>query len=143
MKKSSISLKRKNANIILKSSCKFFKKNLEHETPLVFFSYRKMESIDVATFQNLSPANLMIKIWEFSKFIHHKPPPDPSSCNCQFYVRCCIEAARELWDNENYIFFDTALYRFQFLRKTYLCIISIKNEHYREYLVESILTDER
>ena len=85
-----------------------------------------MESIDVATFQNLSPTNLMIKILEFSKHIHHKPLPDPSSCNCQFYVRCCIEAARELWDNQNF-FLDTALYRFQFLSKKYLCIISIKN----------------
>ena len=81
MKKSSISLKRKNANIISKSSCKFFKKNLGHKTP-PFFSYRKMGSIDVASFQNLSPANLMIKMWEFSEHIHHKPPPDSSSCNC-------------------------------------------------------------
>ena len=37
MKKSSISLKRKNANIISKSSCKFFKKNLGHKTPPFFF----------------------------------------------------------------------------------------------------------
>ena len=63
-----------------------------------------MGSIDIASFQNLSPASMMIKIREFSEHVHHKPPPDPSSCNCQFYLQCCIEAAREVWDNENYIF---------------------------------------
>ena len=102
-----------------------------------------MGSIDISSFTNLSPANFMIKIWEFSEHVHHKPPPDLSSCNCQFYLRCCIEAAREVWDNENYIFFGSALYRFQFHRKKYLCIMSTKNDHYREYLVESILREER
>ena len=102
-----------------------------------------MGSIDIASFQNLSPASMMIKIREFSEHVHHKPPPDPSSCNSQFYLQCCIEAAREVWDNENYIFFDSALFRFQFHRKKYLCIMLITSEHYREYLVESILREER
>ena len=102
-----------------------------------------MGSIDISSFQNLSPASLMIKIWEFSELIHHKPLPDPSSFNCEYYLRCCIEAARELWDNENYIFFDSAFYRLQFHRKKYICIMSIKNDHYREYLVESILREKR
>ena len=64
-----------------------------------------MGSIDIASFQNLSPASLMIKIWEFSEHVHHKPPPDPRSCNRQFYLQCFIEAVREVCDNENYIFF--------------------------------------
>ena len=64
-----------------------------------------MGSINIASFQNLSPASLMIKIWEFFEHVHHKPPPDPRSCNCQFYLQFFIEEAREVWDNENYIFF--------------------------------------
>ena len=64
-----------------------------------------MGSINIASFQNLSLASLMIKIWEFFEHVHHKPPPDPRSCNCQFYLQCFIEEAREVWDNENYIFF--------------------------------------
>ena len=83
----------------------------------------------------------MIKIWEFSEHVHHCSLPDPS--NCEYYLRCCIEAAREVWDNENYFFFDSALYRLQFHRKKYLCIMTVTNDHYREYLVESILRGER
>lgn len=76
-----------------------------------------MGSIDIASFQNLSPASMMIKTREFSEHVHHKPPPDPSSCNCQFYLQCCIEAAREVWDNENYIFLTVLCIDFSFTEK--------------------------
>ena len=76
-----------------------------------------MGSIDIASFQNLSTASMMIKIREFSEHVHHKPPPDPSSCNCQFYLQCCIEAAREVWDNENYIFLTVLCIDFSFTEK--------------------------
>ena len=91
-----------------------------------------MGSIDIASFQNLSPASMMIKIREFSEHVHHKPPPDPSSCNCQFYLQCCIEAAREVWDNENYIFLTVLCIDFSFTEKISLC-----------NLIESILREER
>ena len=94
-------------------------------------------------FLNLSPAHLMIKIWGFSDHVHHVPALDPSTCNCQNYLECCNDAARELWDNENYIYFDSALYKFQFHLKKYLCLMSLNNEKNKEQLVESILIGER
>ena len=84
----------------------------------------------------------MIKIWEFSYHVHHFPPVD-GSCNCQEYLNLCIDAAQEVWDNENFFFFDTALYKFQFYRKKLVCLMSLKNEDYKEQLVESILRGER
>ena len=85
----------------------------------------------------------MIKIWEFSDHIHHFLPDDKSCCNCQEYLNFCIDAAQEVWDNENYIYFDSALYKFQFYRKKRVCLMSLKNEEYKEQLVESILRGER
>ena len=102
-----------------------------------------MGSIDMDYFLNMSPASLMIKIWEFSQHVHHFLPADPSCCNCQEYLNLCIDSAREVWDNENYIFFDSALYRFQFHRKKLVCLMSLKNEDYKEQLIESILRGER
>ena len=55
----------------------------------------------------------------------------------------CINAARDSWDNENYIFFDSALYKFQFHIKKYVVLISTKNESYKEQLIEEILRGER
>ena len=52
----------------------------------------------------------------------------------------CIDAARDAWNTENYIYFDTALYRFQFHRKKYVSLMSLKNEDYKERLVEGILS---
>ena len=52
------------------------------------------------------------------------------------YLNLCIDTAREVWDNEHYIFFDSALYRFQFHRKKLVCLMSLKNEGYKEQLVE-------
>ena len=76
-----------------------------------------MGSIDIDYFSNMSPARPMIKIWEFSYHVHHFPLDDKSCCNCQEYLNFCIDAAQEVWDNENYIYFDSALYKFQFYRK--------------------------
>ena len=36
-----------------------------------------MGSIDMSYFLNMSPARLMIKIWEFSHHVHHIPALDP------------------------------------------------------------------
>ena len=102
-----------------------------------------MGSIDIDYFSNMSPAHPMIKIWEFSYHVHHFPLDDKSSCNCQEYLNFCIDAAQEVWDNENYIYFDSALYKFQFYRKKRVCLMSLKNEEYKEQLVESILRGER
>ena len=102
-----------------------------------------MGSIDMGYFLSMSPARLMIKIWEFSYHAHHFPALDPSSCDCRNYLELCIDTAREIWDNENYIYFDSALYKFQFHRKKYLCLMSLRNEEYKEQLVESILRGER
>ena len=102
-----------------------------------------MGSIDIDYFSNMSPARPMIKIWEFSYHVHHFPLDDKSCCNCQEYLNFCIDAAQEVWDNENYIYFDSALYKFQFYRKNRVCLTSLKNEEYKEQLVESILRGER
>ena len=98
-----------------------------------------MGSIDMGYFLNMSPAHLMIKIWEFSEHVHHSSLPDQKDCNCQEYLNMCIDAAREFWDNENYIFFDSVLYRFQFHRKKLVYLIALKNEGFKDQLVESIL----
>lgn len=47
-------------------------------------------------FLGMSPARLMIKIWEFSYHAHHFPALDPSSCDCQNYLELCIDTAREI-----------------------------------------------
>ena len=39
------------------------------------------------------------------RHIHHSSLPDQKDCNCQEYLNLCIDAAREIWDNENFIFF--------------------------------------
>ena len=101
-----------------------------------------MGLIDMGFFLDLSPARLMIKIWEYSYHVHHFPPPDATSCNCSLYLDLCIAAARELWDRENYIHLDMALFKFQFHRKQYMYLLTLKNEMYVEQIVESILRGE-
>lgn len=76
-----------------------------------------MGSIDIGFFKNMSPARLMIKTWEFSYHVHHFLPENSTDCKCNEYLNLCIDAVREVWDGENYIYFYTALYRFQFHRK--------------------------
>ena len=83
------------------------------------------------------------EIWEFSEHVHHSPLPDQKDCNCQEYLNLCIDAARDVWDIEDYIFFDSAIYRFQFHRKKLVCLMSLENEDYKDQLVESILRGER
>ena len=87
----------------------------------------------------MTPARLMIKIWEFSHHFRHSTSDKSFDCQCEKYLNICIEAARNSWDNENYIYFDTALYNSQFHRKKYLCLMSLKNEDYKEQLIEQIL----
>lgn len=80
-----------------------------------------MGSIDMSYFLNMSPARLMIKIWEFSHHVHHIPALDPSSCNCKYYLECCIDTAREIWDNENYIILIVPFTSFNFIEKD-MCV---------------------
>ena len=87
----------------------------------------------------MSSARLMIKIWEFSPHSLHSAPDKSFDCQCEKYLNMCIDAARDSWDHENYIYFDTALYHFQFHRKKNLCLMSLKNEDYKEQLIEGIL----
>ena len=79
----------------------------------------------------MSPAHLMIKIWEYSHHILHSAPDQSFECQCQNYLNMCIDAARNAWDVENYIFFDSALYRFQFYKKKYVSLMYLKNEDYK------------
>ena len=102
-----------------------------------------MGTIDMGYVLNMSPARLMIKIWEFSEDVDYTPPLDSSSCNCADYLDICIDTVSEIWDNENYIYLDTALYMFQFHRKKYLCLMSSNNEAYKEQFVEGILRQKR
>ena len=73
-------------------------------------------SINVDFFQNLSPVALVIKIWDYSYHVHHTPLPDNLNCNCQFYLNCYAEAAREQW-HEDYIFLKQSYIAFSFEEK--------------------------
>ena len=100
-----------------------------------------MGSITEILFRNISTTELMIKIWEFSEHIHQNPPPDLSSCNCYHYLNLCINAARGIWDNDNFIFVDTAIYRFQFCRERYFEIMNLPCHDQKKYFIECILRD--
>ena len=78
-------------------------------------------------FSYMSPACLMIKIWEYSHHVLHVKRADSFECNCEEYLNMCIDAATDAWDNENYIFNNSTLYKFQFHRKKYVCLMSVKN----------------
>ena len=67
-----------------------------------------MGSLTDVLFHNMSAAELMIKSWEFSEHVHVNPPLD----NCHYYLNLCIDAARGIWDNENFISFHIAAFRF-------------------------------
>ena len=129
-------------NILNQSSCNFLKKiGAGQKNGIILLIFLVMDLIDMGYFLNMSSARLMIKIWESSYHVHHFP--SDQNCNCQEYLNLCIDAAREVWDNENYIFFDSALYRFQLYRKKLVCLMSLKNEEHKEQLVEGILRGER
>ena len=49
----------------------------------------------------MSPAGLMIKIWEFSHHFLHSPPDKIFDCQCEKYLNICVDAARDSWHNEN------------------------------------------
>ena len=84
----------------------------------------------------------MIKIWDYSNHVHHTPPPDNKTRNCRFYLNCCIDTAREQWHAE-YIFFDTANYKFQFCKKELTEIMANKCENVFVHLIECILRDNK
>ena len=89
------------------------------------------------------PARLMIKIWEYSHYFFHSSLDKSFDCQCKKYLDMCINAAQDSWDNEKYIYFDSALYNFQFHRKKYLYIMCLRNEDYKEQLVEKVLRFKR
>ena len=77
-------------------------------------------------FRSLSIEQMLIKIWDFSNHAHNFIPTDSESCNCRHFLNLCIEAAREQW-RDNFMYFDTAIYWFQFHRKELVDIMSIDN----------------
>ena len=89
-------------------------------------------------FNNLSVCKLMVQIWEYSYHVHPYPPSKRSSCSCCSYLDCCIEAARNIWSDE-FIFFNTAIYKFQFQRASLQDIMSIKEEFIRNSCIELVL----
>ena len=54
-----------------------------------------MGSLDISMSDGLSPAQLMLEIWNYSEHVHHNPPSDPSGCNCAQYLEWCIDSARK------------------------------------------------
>ena len=70
-----------------------------------------MDSIE-NLFSYMTPARLTIKIWEYSHNVLYVSTGESFDCKCQEYLNMCIDVAREAWNTENYIYFDTALYRF-------------------------------
>ena len=98
-----------------------------------------MGSLDIGFFRSLSPEKL-IKIWDFSTHVHHIRPHENKNCNCTHYLNLCIEAAREQWRDE-FIYFDTAIYRFQFHRKKLTEIMAISSENSLENFIGCYLRD--
>lgn len=105
--------------------CWILKKILVFYSVFPFF-VEKMGSLDMGFFRSLSVEKVLIKIWDFSNHVHHVRHIDTDSCNCRQYLNLRIEAAREQW-RENFIYFDTAIYRFQFHRKELIDIMAIDN----------------
>ena len=68
----------------------------------------------------MSPAHLMIKIWEYSHHVLHSAPDQSFECQCQNYLNMCIDAAQNAWDVENYIFLIVHCIGFNFTRKSTL-----------------------
>ena len=101
-----------------------------------------MGSLDIGFFRSRSPEKLMIKIWDFSTHVHHIRPHEKENCNCRHYLNLCIEAAREQW-RDDFIYFDTAIYRFQFHRKELIEIMSISNESFLEHFIGCYLREKQ
>ena len=98
-----------------------------------------MGSITDALLTNIPVPELLIKIWEFSEHVYENPQTDLSSCDCRHYLDICIDVARALWDNENCIFFDTAMYRFQFCRSDFFLIMNLPSLNQKLFCIEMIL----
>ena len=99
-----------------------------------------MGSLDIGFFRSLSPEKIMIKIWDFSTHVHHIRPHENENCNCRYYLNLCIEAAREQWRDE-FICFDTAIYRFQFHIQELTEIMSISSGICLENFIGCYLRD--
>lgn len=82
----------------------------------------------------------MIKIWEFSTHVHHIRPHEKENYNCRHYLNLCIKAAREQC-RYDFIYFGTAIYRFQFHRKELTEIMSISNEIFLENFIGCYLRE--
>ena len=91
-------------NILNQSNCNLLKKKIDagQKNSIILVIFLVMGSIDMGYFLNMTPARLMMKIWKFSYHVHHFP--SDQNCNCQEYLNLCIDAAREVWGNENYIY---------------------------------------
>ena len=100
-----------------------------------------MGSLTDVLFHNMSAAELMIKIWGFSEHVHVNPPLESSYCNCHHYLNLCNDAARGIWDNENFIPFHIATFRFQFCRERYFNIMTLVCHDQKKYFIDCLLRD--
>lgn len=100
-----------------------------------------MASILGDMFRNLSIGELLISIWEYSEHVHHNPAPDPLSWNRCFYLDCCIEAARAIYDHQEFILFDNAIYKFQFQKTELNDIMSLPDQTCKKFCIELFLRD--
>ena len=111
---------------------------------VVFYSalpiFLEMGSLDIGFFRSLSLEKLIIKIWDFANHAHYVRSHEKESCNCRHYLNLCIDAARERW-REDYIYFDTAIYRFQFHWKELVDMMYTDNEIFLEHLVRCYIRD--
>ena len=94
-----------------------------------------MSSLTDVLFHNMSAAELMIKILEYSEHVPINPPLDPSSYNCRHYLNLCIDTARGIWDNENFIPFHIANFRFQFCRERYFKLMTLVCDNKKNILL--------
>ena len=97
-------------------------------------------SLDMGFFRSFSIEKLLIKIRDISNHVHHVRPDDSESCNCRHYLNLCIEAAREQW-RDNFIYFDTAIYRFQFHRKELINVMAVDNPILLERYIRCYITN--
>lgn len=99
-----------------------------------------MGSFDIVFFRSLSVEKLLIEIWDFSNHVHCVRPTDTESCNCRHYLNLCIEAVKKQW-RDNFTYFDTTMYRFQFHKKELIDIISIEFPVVLEHYIRCYITN--
>ena len=78
-----------------------------------------MDSIE-NLFSYMSVPRPMINIWEYSDHVHHIKHDKKIDCKCEKYLNMCINAARDSWDNESYIFLTVLFINFNFIEKNML-----------------------